>query len=52
MKMIIGKSEKEIERLMWRGKKCVQVMESWVPKDIVKNKVSIEIAFKLPCMGE
>ena len=40
MKMILGKSDKEIEQLMYRGKKCVRVLEHFVPKDKIKNKLS------------
>ena len=41
MKLILGRSNKELKQLMSRGKKCVKAMESWVPKDLVKNKVSV-----------
>ena len=41
MKLILGRLDKELEQLMSRGKKCIKAMESWVPKDLVKNKESI-----------
>ena len=41
MKLILGRSDRELEWVMSRGKKCVKAMESWVPKDLVKNKVSV-----------
>ena len=39
--MIIRKTDKEMERVLYRRKKCVIAMESCVPKDIIKNKASL-----------
>ena len=41
MKLILGRLDKELEMTHVEGKKCVKAMESWVPKDLVKNKVSV-----------
>ena len=41
MKMILCKSDKDMEKVYARARKAMKAVQGLVPKDVLKNKVSI-----------